>query len=320
MADKQQLIDMGFAPERVDWALRATRGKGIQEAMDHLVEHSEEPVPPAEEQAQGADAAGEDEGLARIGDTANSIKCTECGKQFRNQAYAQFHAEKSGHTDFEESTEEIKPLTEEERKARLDEMRSKLAEKRAKQALLDKEEARANELIRRKAGKETLDAREELKRKEAEKDAARKLQEKMADIAAKERVRAQIEADKHERAEKVRLEKLKREGKLDETAPVSALAAAPSVPRASGAGANAKESRLRVRLNTGEMWSGSLDADSGTLRDVEQKVIADGKSQGPKLELSTTFPRRIFTEEEKGRTLRELGLVPNAALEASATQ
>jgi DNA-binding IclR family transcriptional regulator len=52
----------------------------------------------------------------------------------------------SGHDQFEESTEEIAPLTEEEKKQRLDELREALAQKRAKQAVLDKEEQRKNEV------------------------------------------------------------------------------------------------------------------------------------------------------------------------------
>lgn len=34
-------------------------------------------------------------------------------------------------------------------------------------------------------------------------------------------------------------------------------------------------------------------------------------------QFSQTFPRKFFTDEEKQKTLRELGLVPNAALEAA---
>ncbi len=48
--------------------------------------------------------------------------------------------------DFEESTEEIAPLTEEEKKQRLNDLRDALAEKKAKQALLDKEEQKKNEV------------------------------------------------------------------------------------------------------------------------------------------------------------------------------
>ena len=37
-----------------------------------------------------------------------SIKCSICSKTFRNTALANFHAEKSGHDQFEESTEEVR--------------------------------------------------------------------------------------------------------------------------------------------------------------------------------------------------------------------
>jgi hypothetical protein len=47
----------------------------------------------------------------------------------------------------------IKPLTEEEKKQKLAELREKMGEKRAKKAAEEAKEARANELIRRKAGK-----------------------------------------------------------------------------------------------------------------------------------------------------------------------
>jgi hypothetical protein len=52
----------------------------------------------------------------------------------------------SGHDDFAESTEEIAPLTEEEKAAKLQEMRAKLAEKRAAQAVIDREDAKKNEV------------------------------------------------------------------------------------------------------------------------------------------------------------------------------
>jgi hypothetical protein len=51
-----------------------------------------------------------------------------------------------GHADFSESTEEIAPLTEEERKQKLLELREKVAAKRANQALVDKEEQKRNEV------------------------------------------------------------------------------------------------------------------------------------------------------------------------------
>ena len=47
----------------------------------------------------------------------------------------------------------IKPLTEEEKKQKLAELREKMADKRARKAAEEAKEAKANELIWRKAGK-----------------------------------------------------------------------------------------------------------------------------------------------------------------------
>ena len=38
---------------------------------------------------------------------AKSLKCVDCGKLFKNIDLANYHAEKSGHENFEESTEEV---------------------------------------------------------------------------------------------------------------------------------------------------------------------------------------------------------------------
>lgn len=38
---------------------------------------------------------------------AKSLKCDDCGRILKNSAFASFHAEKSGHTNFSESQEEV---------------------------------------------------------------------------------------------------------------------------------------------------------------------------------------------------------------------
>lgn len=196
-----------------------------------------------------------------------------------------------------------------------------MQEKRAKQATQDAEERRANELIRRKAGQDAGQAREELERKgtlpahtERLKDAERKRREKLEDAAAKARVKAQIEEDKRRRAEKAAREKAAREGApLPGAAPAGGAPAAPPVPKAS----SATESRLRVRAPGGQ-WMGVLPA-TATLADLEATVLDAGHGGGASaLQFSTTFPRRTFTAEERSALLKDLGLVPNAALEASA--
>ena len=54
-------------------------------------------------------------------DVAKSLKCEDCGKLLRSALDAEAHAAKSGHANFAETTEEIKPLTEEEKKQKLEE-------------------------------------------------------------------------------------------------------------------------------------------------------------------------------------------------------
>ncbi|WFD25119.1 hypothetical protein MNAN1_000082 [Malassezia nana] len=290
---------MGFPEDRVDWALRSTSG-GLTEALDHLEAHQEEPVPASENQA--SDAAPAQETIPK------SIQCNVCTKVFRDMDLAMYHADKSGHEDFSESTQEIKPLTEEEKKAKLEELRAKAAKKRAAQEEQNAQDRRANEVLRRKAGQEASQAREELERKERIKEAERKRRERMEDLAAKERVRQQIEEDKRMRAEKAAMEKARREGAMATAPPPEQTPARPL--KAS----TATETRLRVRA-PGGVWMGTMSADA-TLSDVAEAVLRDGKAQGT-LTFSTSFPRKTFTADECAKTLKELGLVPNAALEAS---
>lgn len=97
--------------------------------------------------AQSQQAEEEEEGPAlQPGEQARSLVCNDCGKKFRSQAQAEFHASKSQHVDFAESTEEIAPLTEEQKEERLAELREKLAAKRAVQSEQDKVDKKRNEV------------------------------------------------------------------------------------------------------------------------------------------------------------------------------
>ena len=71
--------------------------------------------------AEGAEAAEDESPLSlQPGEEARSLLCKDCGKRFRSTAQAEFHASKTEHANFEESTDEIAPLTEVERAAKLD--------------------------------------------------------------------------------------------------------------------------------------------------------------------------------------------------------
>ncbi|KJZ79636.1 hypothetical protein HIM_01105 [Hirsutella minnesotensis 3608] len=221
-SDLEQLLDMGFEKARAEIAVKKTGG--LQGALQWLEDNQDKSLEEIEAAAaaKGDDANDEDEDetRAQIAELetgqARSLVCNECGKRFRNKDLASYHATKTEHADFSESTEEIAPLTEDEKKARLEELRERLKAKKAAQSVEDKEEHKRNERIRQKATKETQDAKEELQRKEQIKEAARKRAEKMEDMEAKKRIKAKIEEDKAERRRKAEEAKAAREGRAPE--------------------------------------------------------------------------------------------------------
>ena len=83
------------------------------------------------------------------GEEAKSLVCNDCGRKLRSHAQAEFHATKTGHVDFAESTEEIAPLTEEEKKAKLEELRARAAAKRAGGSEQDRLDKKRNEVCYR---------------------------------------------------------------------------------------------------------------------------------------------------------------------------
>ncbi|KAK4147943.1 uncharacterized protein C8A04DRAFT_23733 [Dichotomopilus funicola] len=316
-SDLDLLLEMGFERARAELAVKRTGG--LQQALTWLEENQEKPLEELQAAQTTAGATrGEEEGEASVpsGETASSLVCNECGKKFRNHDQASFHASKTDHTDFSESTEEIAPLTEEEKKSRLEELRQKLKEKRANQSVVDKEEAKRNEQIRQKATKETQDVKEELQRKEQIKEAAKKRQEKLDDLEAKKRIKARIEADKQERKRREEEAKAMREGKplpgqtsASAAAAVAAAATAPTTSSSSGSGA--ANARLRLQTQNGNLVK-SYPGET-TLFEVAQQI--ESEVGAPITKFTTTFPKKTFEAGvDFGQTLAEAGLTPSAVL------
>jgi len=331
--DKETLLNMGFDSARVEWALKATGNRGLQPAMDHILENERQPIPDLGGLNERSSSSGsmdvddEDEdaqalkGLGVVAANAveaKSIKCSECGKIFKNTALANFHAEKSGHDQFEESTEEIVPLTEEEKKQKLDELREKMAEKRAKRAVEEAQENKVNEALRRKAGKDMNKIKEDLRLKEAIKEAEAKKREKIEDAKAKAAVKAQIEADKKARAEKAAREKALRDGhpvidSSSSTGPSRPAPASATVPKKDFA-----ETRLAIRMSSGgQQYTTTLPSDSPLSEVAEylagQLLTVDVDT----VSFAQHFPRKHFTRQDFSKSLKDLGLTPSAVLIAT---
>ena len=114
----------------------------VQGALEWLEKNQDKTLEEIEEESKGSGSA-----VPTItDDAARSLKCDDCGKMFRNTAEAEFHASKTQHENFSQSTEEIAPLTEEEKKAKLEALKQKLAAKRAGQTEQDKLDQKRNEV------------------------------------------------------------------------------------------------------------------------------------------------------------------------------
>ncbi|KXJ90808.1 UBA/TS-N domain-containing protein [Microdochium bolleyi] len=305
-SDLETLLEMGFDKARAEIAIK--QSGGLQGAMDWLEKTQDTPLDELQDEQEEAKLNAQP--LAE-GAVAMSLVCNDCGKKFRNHAAAEFHASKTEHTDFSESTEEIAPLTEEEKKARLEELRQKVKAKRAMQSEVDKEDQKNNERIRQKATRETQDLKEELARKEQIKEAAKKRQEKADDLEAKRRIKAKIEADKEERRRKAEMAKAARDGTA---LPAAATAApAPAAPAAAPrAVANHSEARLRLQTSGGNVMK-TLPAET-TLFELAQMLQEENGITVTKFIMN--FPKKIFEGHlDFGKTLKEAGLTPSAALQ-----
>lgn len=137
--------------------------------MEWLLAHVDEDVPPVSAPAPASEGSSEmkvdessnegGEGSAAASAEAKSIKCEDCGRLFKTSLEVEFHATKSGHANFSESTEEKKPLTEEEKKAQLKLIEEKIARKRIEREEKEKQEALEKERLRIKSGKDMTEIR-----------------------------------------------------------------------------------------------------------------------------------------------------------------
>ncbi|KAE8157796.1 hypothetical protein BDV40DRAFT_292320 [Aspergillus tamarii] len=305
-SDLDQLIEMGFDKERAELAV--TKGGGLQGALEWLEANQDKSLEEIKTESKNDD---EEEGpQLQPGEEARSLVCNECGKKFRSHAQAEFHASKSQHVDFSESTEELKPLTDEEKKARLEDLRQKLAAKRSVQSAQDKIDQKRNEEIRRKSTKESQDVKEELQRKQMMKEAEKKKQEKLADIEAKRRVKAKIEADKEERRRKAERERAERAGVAPPAEPASAPLATSSGPSTSKPASAYTETRLRFQTPKGNILK-TLPVTTTLFEVAAALKQEDGIDVQSFLQ---TFPRKVFDSEYYGESLKDLGLTPSASL------
>lgn len=333
MSEIDILVEMGFARNRAEKALAVTGNKGVEQAMEWLLAHSEDPdidepyKPPVghvlgqDDEAASSDGASEkvpvenlDHSSAAAGSSAEpqqalSLVCDDCGKRLKSENDVQMHAARSGHSNFSESTEEIKPLTEEEKKQQQEKLQQILKERREQKLANEKKEALEKEKSRRKFGKELTTVKQKMEYQEALKIANERKREKMEERLAKQRVKDQIARDRAERAGKFG------KGGADPQ-PVNAAATAAPAQTVQPAAVEKKQHttcKLQFRLTNGSTITGTFQA-TDTLKAV-RNYIHDNRTDGSTpFNLMTTFPRKTYTDGDMETSLQDAGLVPSAVL------
>ena len=161
-----------------------------------------------------------------------------------------------------------------------------------------------------KSTKEAHDLKEDLARKQAMDDAAKKRQEQAEDRAYKKQLLAKIEADKQERKRKFEEEKARREGRLPQyeggpsQTPAQALAA--SQPKGS-------PGDVRLKL----MIQGKAVMKRYGPETTLFEVVEDLKNDGTAASVSSfqfKLANKSFDSVDFGQTLTEAGLAPSAIL------
>ncbi|XP_003689954.1 UBX domain-containing protein 1 [Apis florea] len=311
-SDINMLVDMGFSVSKAEKALEITGNKGVVPAMEWLLAHSNDaeplPEPPITESTAASNLqTSVQENITDASDqvstteVAKSMKCDICGKLFKSNLEVEFHATKSGHDRFSESTEEKKPLTDEEKKEQLRILTEKLKQKKQEREEQEKKDAQEREKNRIKSGKEMAQARRKLEELEMKKLLEERKREKEEEKLARQRVKEQIEADKAARRAKANAEKIVTES-------LSTPSSSTNIYRK-----EYNDTKLQIRLTNGQVLTqnfGSKEKLSAVRLFVE---LNRTDTPGP-FNLMTNFPKKIFTEDDYEAPLNALGLTPSAVL------
>ncbi|KAG7160708.1 UBX domain-containing protein 4-like [Homarus americanus] len=202
-----------------------------------------------------------------------------------------------------EGLEDDMPLTE-----KVDRAKFLLAQKQAKIKQEKAEEEKLKEVERRKMGQDVSKRKQQQDDDELRAAARERRKDKEEDKLARERVKAQIVADREERDFRAALLRGEHPSSNQGPAPVVNVASA-----STSAGSHNTISRLKFRLPDGSSSIAQFPAEAN-LSEVIQHIQQNVNLPFSSFNLGSTVNPRPFTPEDYSTSLRDLGLVPSAIM------
>ena len=142
---------------------------------------NEKVVEAKDEEAKSTEAKSEETSVGEV----NSLKCDDCGILLKDEDFATLHAHKTGHVNFSQSVESLKPKTKEEIEQQKIRLNEKLIRLRKEKQEKERLEAIESEKARRKQGRQISEFKQKFQEDEMKRIAEERRREKQADAAYK---------------------------------------------------------------------------------------------------------------------------------------
>ncbi|VDD91381.1 unnamed protein product [Enterobius vermicularis] len=234
---------------------------------------------------------------------------SRCGTSLKGELEVTFHHGKTKHDIFSESSEQIKPLTKEEKEQKVMEMREKIRVAMARKQEKEEQEANEKERKRRLDGRATADMLERRRELEMKQAAEQRRRDKQEATEAKKRILEEIKRD--------------REAFKDgQKSPASNVVPTQKPAPVKNTSSNTDHCNLQIRLPNGTTMKEKFKSTE-TLAAV--RVWIEVNRQDPEefhypFALMVPFPHQTFTEDDMEKPLNALGnlfLMPHITLSST---